>query len=69
MLLVVPESRFSIAASADTVTCVSTAPVCSVTLTVAVDAVSTFTFSTTDFLKPFISTSTLYITGSRSGAE
>ena len=37
---------------------VSTEPACNVTLTVVVEAVSTLTFSTTDFLKPANSIST-----------
>ena len=53
---VVPESVLSSGASARTVTCDSSVPVSSVTLTVAVDAVSTFTMSTTAVLNPRAST-------------
>ena len=57
--LVVPDSVFTMADSADTVTSVSTEPAFKVTLTVATVEVSTFTFSTTVLLKPAASTSTL----------
>ena len=69
MLLVVPDSVLIVTASAETVIWVSTAPACSVTLTEATEAVSTFTPSTNSFLNPLASTKTVYVTGSRSWTE